>query len=58
MRDHQEVYKTIEVIFWLYYFLHMWKKVEDYVSKCDLCYKIKSSRHRSYKEIRTTLILN
>ena len=46
-REHQELYKIIKAIFWLYYFLHMWKKVQDYVSKCDLCHKIKSLRHKS-----------
>ena len=43
----------IEVIFWLYYFSYMQKKVQDYVNKCDLCYKIKSLRYKSYREMRT-----
>ena len=45
----------IEAIFWSYYFSHMWKKVQDYVSKDDLCHKIKSLRHKSYREMRTVL---
>ena len=32
----------------------MWKKVIKYMSKCDLCHKIKLSRHRSYEEMRQT----
>ena len=58
LRDHWEVYKMIEVIFWSYYFSHMRKKVQDYVNKCDLCHKIKPVRHKSYREIRTALTLN
>ena len=45
----------IKVIFWSYYFLHMWKKVQNYVNKCDLCHKIKLSRYKLYREIRTVL---
>ena len=45
----------IEAIFWSYCFSHIRKKIQDYVNKCDLCHKIKFSRHESYKEIRTTL---
>ena len=33
----------------------MHKKVKKYVNKCDLCHKIKSSRHKSYKEMRQIL---
>ena len=36
----------------------MRKKVQDYVNKCDLCHKIKSIRHKSYREIKTALTLN
>ena len=36
----------------------MWRKVIKYVSKCDLCYKIKSLRHRSYKKMKAALISN
>ena len=46
----------IEVISQLYYFLHMRKKVDTYVNKCDICHKIKLSRYKSYKEIRTASI--
>ena len=28
------------------------------MNKCDLCHKIKLSRHKSYKEIRIALTLN
>ena len=45
----------IKAIFWSYYFSHMWEKVRKYMNKCDLCHKIKSSRHKSYEEIRQTL---
>ena len=45
----------IEAISQLYYFLHMRKKVQNYVNKCDLCHKIKPARHKSYKEMRTAL---
>ena len=55
LREHYEIYKTIKAIFWSYYFSHMWEKVKKYMNKCDLCYKIKSSRHKSYEEIRQTL---
>ena len=33
----------------------MRKKVQDYVNKCDLCHKIKLTRHRPYREMRTAL---
>ena len=33
------------------------KKLINYISKCDLCYKIKLSRYKSYKKIRRILIL-
>ena len=29
--------------------------MQGYVNKCDLCHKIKSVRHKSYKEMRTAL---
>ena len=47
----------IKVISQLYYFSHMWKKVQSYVNKCDLCYKINSSRYKSYEEMRTASTL-
>ena len=28
------------------------------MSKCNLCHKIKSSRHKSYREMKTALVLN
>ena len=55
LKEHHKIHKMIEVIFWLYYFLYIWEKVMKYMSKCDLCHKIKSSRHKSYKEIRQIL---
>ena len=55
LREHCGVHKMIKAIFWLYYFLHMRKKVQDYVNKCDLCHKIKSARHKPYEEMRTVL---
>ena len=58
LKEHCEVYKTIKAIFWLYYFLYMWRKVINYVSKCDLCHKIKLSRHKSYEKMKVTLILD
>ena len=48
----------IKIISQLYYFSHMWEKIKKYVNKYDLCHKIKSSRHRSYKEMRQTLTLD
>ena len=53
LREYWEVHKIIEAISQLYYFSHMQKKVQIYVNKCDLCHKIKSFRHKSYKEMRT-----
>ena len=53
LREHCRVHKIIKAIFWLYYFSHMRKKVQDYVNKCNLCHKIKSARHKSYGEMRT-----
>ena len=55
LKEHHEIHKTIETIFRLYYFSHMQKKVKEYMSKCDLCHKIKSSRHRPYEEMKQTL---
>ena len=50
------VHKIIEVISQSYYFSHMWKKVQNYVNKYDMCHKIKSLRYKSYEEIRTASI--
>ena len=36
----------------------MQEKVKKYVNKCDLCYKIKLSRHKPYEEMRQILISN
>ena len=55
LEDHWDVHKMIKAISQSYYFLHMWKKVQDYVNKCDLCHKVKSLRHKSYREMRTAL---
>ena len=55
LEEHHEIHKTIKAIFQSYYFLHMQEKVKKYVNKCNLCHKIKSSRHKSYEEIRQTL---
>ena len=52
---HWGTHKIIKAISWLYYFSHMRKKVQSYVNKCDLCHKIKSARHKSYREMRTVL---
>ena len=58
LEEYYEMHKMIEVIFWSYYFLYIWRKVVNYISKCDLYYKIKSSRHKSYREMETALVLN
>ena len=58
LREHQEVHKMIEAISRSYYFSHMQRKVRDYVSRCDLCHKVKSTRHKSYREMKTALISN
>ena len=48
----------IEAIFQSYYFSHMQEKVIKYMNKCNLCHKIKSSRHKPYEEMRQTSTLN
>ena len=48
----------IKVISQSYYFSHMQKKVQNYMNKYDLCHKIKSSRHKSYREMRTASTLD
>ena len=58
LEEHHEIHKTIKAIFWSYYFSHMQEKIKKYVNKCDLCHKIKSSRHKPYREMRQTLTLN
>ena len=58
LREHCEIHKMIEVISQSYYFSHMQEKMKKYVNKCDLCHKIKSSRHKSYREMRQTLTLD
>ena len=49
------IHKMIEAISSSYYFLHIRKKVDSYINKCNICHKIKSLKHKSYKEIRTAL---
>ena len=46
----------IKAISRLYCFSHMWKKVENYMSRCDLCHKVKSLRYKPYREMRTALV--
>ena len=58
LRGHWGVHKTIEAISQSYYFSHMQKKIQDYMNKYNLCYKIKPLRHKSYKEMRTALTSN
>ena len=58
LREYHKIHKIIEAISWSYYFSHMWRKVVNYMSKCDLYHKIKLSRHKSYREMKTALILN
>ena len=36
----------------------MQEKVKKYMDKCDLCHKIKPSRHRPYEEMRQASTLN
>ena len=55
LREHHEIHKTIKAISQSYYFLHMCRKIKEYMNKCNLCHRIKSSRHKSYKEMRQTL---
>ena len=58
LEEHYEIHKIIKAIFWSYYFSHMQEKVVRYISKCDLCHKIKSSKHKSYEEMRQILTSN
>ena len=58
LEEYHEIHKTIKAISQLYYFLHMQKKIISYVNKCDLYHKIKLIRHKLYKEIKISLILN
>ena len=58
LEEYYKMYKMIKAISQLYYFLYMQRKIADYVSKCDLCHKIKLLRHKSYEEIKTALVLN
>ena len=58
LRGHHEIHKTIKVISQSYYFLHMQEKVKKYMNKCNLCHKIKPSRHKPYGEMRQALTLN
>ena len=58
LEEHHDIHKIIKAISQSYYFLHMQEKIKKYVNKCNLCHKIKSSRHRSYKEMRQTSTSN
>ena len=58
LREYYKVHKIIKAISQSYYFLYIKKKVISYISKYDLCYKIKSARYKSYREIKTLLVLN
>ena len=58
LREHWEVHKIIKAISQLYYFLHMQKKVQNYMNKYNLCHKIKLVKHKSYEEMRTALTLD
>ena len=55
LKEHHRIHKMIEAIFQSYYFLHMQEKVRKYMNKYNLCHKIKSSRHKSYEEMRQAL---
>ena len=56
--EHHDIHKTIKAISQSYYFPHMQEKVKKYVDKCNLCHKIKLSRHKPYEEMRQTLTLD
>ena len=58
LSEHQRVHKMIEAISRSYYFSHMQRKVRDYVSRCDLCHKIKLTRHKPYREMKTASVLD
>ena len=58
LKEYYKVHKRIKAIFWLYYFLYIWRKIVDYVSRWDLCHKIKLVKHKSYEEIKISLVLN
>ena len=58
LKEYHEIHKTIEVISQSYYFSHIQEKVMKYMSKCNLCHKIKLLRYKSYKEMRQTLTLD
>ena len=52
LEEHHEIHKMIKAISQSYYFPHMQEKVKKYMDKCNLCHKIKSSRHKPYGEMR------
>ena len=58
LKEHYRIYKIIKTISQLYYFLHMQRKVINYMSKYNLCHKIKLARHKLYREIRISLVSN
>ena len=58
LKEHHETYKIIKAISQSYYFSYMQRKVVNYISKYDLCHKIKLSKHKSYKKMRIALVLN
>ena len=53
IHEHQEFDKIIERIFRTYYFLKIRKQVENTIRKCDVCVRIKHSRHKSYELLKS-----
>ena len=58
LEEHCKTHKMIKAISQSYYFLYMWRKIVNYMSKCDLYHKIKLLRHKSYEKMKTALVLN
>ena len=58
LKEHYKTHKIIKAISQSYYFSYMQRKIADYMNKCNLCHKIKSSRHKSYEEMKITLVSN
>lgn len=52
LASHFEVEKTIELIERKYYWKGISQSIKNYVSTCDICQRVKTSRHCSYEEMQ------
>ena len=56
LTKHFEIKKTCSLLQKKFYWLKMLKDIKEYIQSCDVCQRVKASRHRFYDETTSLLI--